>query len=129
MSAFVLQPESILALASGLYQYQLFKCQGPFVEQGEIQALAIDLYEMNYRAVNERYKENDQPIAGFLRCKPTPIADEVELFALLSCYVYQCKEGSVTSLDLYKKVLQAKYNLACEIVRAMPAFKETGWSW
>ena len=98
------------------------------------------LTQMNYSAVNQRYKEHDfdtEPfINNYTRFK-RPInynngifeipTSYYQLLKTIDCYLYQCSEGNVPESALYKAVQSIRNTLANWIISNTPAFNAAEW--
>jgi hypothetical protein len=77
------------------------------------QMLAQSMLDLNVRAVNERYREDEEPER--MTYRPTVPPNVRQAYRLLGTYLYQCSEGSVPDTDLYNALSGIHDRLAHEI--------------
>jgi hypothetical protein len=129
MSAFLVKNSTLSKLANALRRYDEDLCE----EYKTDYDLAKDLYEMNVQALKERYEDPSDLIKPFeitneywLNIHSSP-EDKAQFFMSLACYLYQCSEGEVPELELYKKLEKIKNKLAYRI--AMEWAEKQGAKW
>lgn len=93
------------------------------VAQTEQQRLARDLFEMNCRAVDQRYE--DHPAKTEFHPKPFRFKREsppsaLEAIKRMGCLSYQCCEGDVPDEPLYKALREAQNAAALSYVYDLP---------
>lgn len=131
MSAFIVGKETIDRIVTymtshkhedqlGYYYPELSKAYG-----GDHNKLGQALVNMNTRAVDERYDENN-PIKIYRHSYE--YADNVQVYKSLQGYLYQCAEGDVYECPLYNEVQSIENSLAADIIRALPAYENAAWA-
>ncbi len=87
--------------------------------------LAARIASLNRLAVYDRYGEADD--VEPLRYQWDQNADLCQTYKSLSCWLYQCAEGSIPENPLYKFFKQAKATLADDIIHNLPEFSTAKW--
>ena len=135
MSAFVVEDKTINRIVSWFshlvlsdpYIQQLAKeeYKFDFVSEGWATKLAQSLHDMNIEAVNQRYSEHTE-LTPFTY---TPIFYEDRIHALksLMCWLYQCREGTVPNLPLFKFFEEVTRHVGLVIVMSLPEWEEAEW--
>lgn len=115
--------------------------QKSYIKTTSIKAVYVALSEMNCNALNQRYIHDDRAepeqfpkdynhfeIAGNYRdgAFEIPIS-YYQLLKSIDCYLYQCSEGNVPELALYKAVKNIRAILANWIIRNTTAYNEAKW--
>lgn len=112
MSAFILPMKELNQIVNGL------KNNG-YGADGQ------QLLDMNCKAVNQRYGETSNiPFEKMNTGIPLPL---VALIKKLNCYLYQCSEGDVPEMKLYKAMKAVKLNLCEKYVMGTPAYDNAEW--
>lgn len=97
----------------------------PFpVSDEAFQELGQKLWDMNAAAVNQRYGELNEAPQYHLVCDNV---DEFQVLKSLQCFLYQCSEGNVPELDLYKQLRQVEMNIMRKLIDTMPQYKKAEW--
>ena len=52
----------------------------------------------------------------------------IECYKALTCFMYQCSEGSTTKKKLYKSLDKLENNLASFIISKLPEYQKAAWS-
>ena len=96
----------------------------PGYEKTAMETLGFIMMKMNCRAVNERYKDfngNSEQIKSY---KYAFTLNTTRFTALksLSCWLYQCGEGTVLGSKEYKIFELIKCEMAMEIVRSLKEY-------
>ena len=154
MSAFILNPEKIAALADYIdtLNYVGFDYFGYSIPQALNHALQLTtrtgnekkifnaLYSLNVRAVNGRYNNNEQETIE----KPTqyPVIYHpkdygnghdiirpwhYQLLKTLQCFIYQCCEDATINDPLYKALEELEKTIAFYIVQNQDAYYNAQW--
>lgn len=139
MSAFVVSDETInraiwfLGSARELdfIRRQIQECLGVDIStlQGKEQ-LGQAMFDLNCRAVDERYGENQAREFRDLdyRYRHAIHTSTIQCFKDLQCWLYQCCEGSVPSeYLLYATMDRIKGELAEHIVCNLPSYNSARW--
>jgi len=131
MSAFIVEPETIGIVARVVCN----ESERTYPEK--MTNLVNALWEMNERAVDDRY--GAQPFGPYIRPdvrvpgitssdmrSPFGSLPKGRAFRATSCYLYQCSEGDVPELPLYRRVKDALNRLAHSIAHDVTeeAFKD-----
>lgn len=148
MSAFVCDDKTInriiaglsFAMTSGGYPTQFEKPSAELAEMlNDPAEFGRVLYSMNVNAVEQRYPDcvgNANNLPGqcddngnhvpfrFAHIMPTTV---IQFYKSINCYLYQCSEGDVDELPLYKMLREYSKNLAVAIVERMPAYDKAEW--
>ena len=96
----------------------------PHESPDEQEALAGLLLALNIRAVNERYGRRDTVaprVWAPASCSP------IQAFKCLTCWLYQCAEGTVPDSELFQLMTEYKGCLAEDIVRTLPEYEACEW--
>lgn len=93
--------------------------------RGDPNKLGQNLWTMNVKAVDQRYRENN-PVSLY-RYEYRP-ADNIQVFKSLRGYLYQCTEGDVPESPLYKDLDRLADTIAREIVINLPAYERAEWA-
>jgi len=98
--------------------------------------LGKTMYAMNINAVSQRYTDGELPgtyddnnnlvpYRKTLRFDACP--KPVEVYKALTCYLYQCSEGDVDTLPLYRELEALKSEIAMHIVESLPEYEKAKW--
>jgi len=94
------------------------------------------MYAMNINAVEQRYP-GDRELPGtytdgenldvykYRFILDTP---QMQVYKSLQCYLYQCTEGDVLGLPLYKALKEFQGELAAHIVEHSPDYEKAVWA-
>lgn len=117
MSAFIVSNRTIHRCLEGLVYAKLAIGYSPSVGQ--------KLFEMNARAVSQRYGEKPEDVKfQIVHDDPTSKMSAVKA---LHCLRYQCSEGDVPKDPLFKKISRAIEILSEDIVCNMPEWNNVPW--
>lgn len=90
-----------------------------------------DLFEMNTRALCERYDDPSDMIQEFVPYCLVPKSkfefNYVKLVNYLDCYLYQCAEGNVYGSDLYKSCERIQAAAAKIYIRELDEYSKHPW--
>ena len=91
-------------------------------------------YKLNYlnrHALNQRY---DEPIGkASYKFSSSEWAranykfSNIEVYKALTCFTYQCAEGSTVKRKLYKQLDQLENSLASFIISKLPEYDQASW--
>jgi hypothetical protein len=143
MSAFVVQDRSINKIVAYLMAGDNRDAAEPFVALGyhlhdgphstrrdERRRLALDLFGMNCRAVDQRYDDHPartefhpEEFQSTLELPPAA----TEAVKLMGCLHYQCTEGSVPDEPLYKALEESQKLVALNAVESSPEYEALAW--
>jgi len=113
---------SIIARALNLRRDRLsWYDQAKFLDL-DIDALALCLHDLNFRAVRERYDGRHDVMPDVFRYEGGGFAgldNDRKFYRELSRLIYQCSEGDVVEDPLYVFLLNCKHEVADQIIRAL----------
>lgn len=116
MSALLVKNSTISKLAEWLRYKD--KEGGYFKSFKSDQELAKALYDLNVRALKERYEDYQKFILPFEFTAGVFFDNEkgkAQAYMSLSCFLYQCFEGTVPETELFKKLENFRVKMAKEI--------------
>ncbi len=91
--------------------------------------LGWDMFSLNIRAVNMRYK--DHPAEKFRPLNYRFVIDgnlsRAAVIKALQCWMYQCTEGDCDESPLYKLMDEILKYWALDIVRSTPEYQSAAW--
>jgi hypothetical protein len=95
--------------------------------------LGQELLKMIIEATNQRYpanhyltpEEDKERIANF-EFKARNVS-KIQGLKSLQCFLYQCSEGTVPRMKLYKLMRDFEYNMAKEIISELPEYDKAEW--
>jgi hypothetical protein len=134
MSAFVVEPTTINKILSWLRHEFIEsswlvgiadKYNLDVENSGWEQRIGQAMYALNIEAVNQRYKEK-QPIGAFVY-SPYPYLSCICAWKALSCWLYQCSEGTVPQSKLYQYFREIEKETAIKIVLNLPEYEKASW--
>lgn len=140
MSAFVVKDRTINQVVTWLHQQgsdsiyhrKIKEAFGlDLLDQADCDRLAQSMFELNCRAVRERYGDADK--AGMIPANFTPKwepATAIQTYKSLQCWRYQCAEGDVSETSLLLTIMGEILNcMARDIICELPAYVEAAWDW
>ena len=90
--------------------------------------LSHKMFDMNVAAVNERYgkceAETFRPLD--FKCHFVP-ATQIEVIKALKVWKYQCTEGGIPELALYKAMVEIHCLLCIDYVEKMEEYEDEPW--
>ena len=100
-------------------------------EKHVCEKLGKAMIEMNCKAVNERYGKKDnkhccEAIKSY-KYESTSKTPLIQAFKSLNCFLYQCCEGDVPKMKLYKVLKQIENSIAFHIVAELPEYNQAEW--
>ncbi len=135
MSAYIVEDKTINKIVGALYYHGRYGRIYPNPAYGseiltvctkeKAEKLAQDLLDLNYKSVNARYREQEEPHT--IAYKNTTPASKVRLHKALSCFLYQSCEGNCANTELYKQVENYKNRLADDIVHNLEEWDNAPW--
>ena len=144
MSAYIVDNKTINRIVSALlYSLELRSLNGPLppmynawlkeFSQDEPEEIGLALYGMNYNAVMQRYPDlkSDElpgPVDAGYKYSDEPIPSAVQIFKSLQCYMYQCSEGNVPQLPLYKALEDYRISIMEHMITNTPEYDQASWS-
>ncbi len=152
MSAFVCDDKTINRIANALFYAVNNGGYGKSLPQPskELQSIMGEspsefgktLYLMNLNAVEQRYPDcinNRSNIPGqcdkdgnhlpyaYKTVSISMMPGAIVLYKSIGCYLYQCSEGDVDELPLYKALSDYVSAIACHIVERSPEYEKAPW--
>jgi hypothetical protein len=125
MSAFIVSDETFNNIVYGLLNLP----KGVFIDgfsdyEGKPELLGKHLLKMNRLAIYSRYK-----VKGESRYRyKTPVdVSPVQLYKLIQCLLYQCSEGKVPKMKLFKRLDVMRDVISDYIISSMEEYKLTNW--
>lgn len=86
------------------------------------------LFKLNALAVNDRYNEAEKaPDYHFREGYLLIQCDLVSAYKSLQCLLYQCAEGDIPEMKLFKELENLSHRLAHKIVSDLPAYSAADW--
>lgn len=104
-------------------------CYGGIVSAEDCDELGRRLWDMNARAVSERYDEAREVLPAYQHrytFAGARTATPAKLKAA-QCLLYQCSEGTVPELALYHELEKAISKYTAAIVAELPEYKAASW--
>lgn len=103
---------------------------------GDYKKLGDDLFELNELAVNTRYgsgtcihnKYTYDTDFGHVNYRDIELSQLAQLCKSVSNLIYQCSEGSVPDLPLFKELEKCESHLAKIALQSTPEWNEAAWS-
>lgn len=140
MSAFIVEDKTIntiitmlknseACLNSTWYIRQL-KESGYYLEDGGEEKLGREMFELNCRAVDERYGEGQAKEFCNLNYSfnRQSFYTVISAYKSLQCWLYQCSEGTVPEAPLFKLMQDISNNIAHHIVSRTPEYEKAPWA-
>ena len=143
MSAFVCNDKTINRIVANFKHFNRSSALpyipdeiGEFVDFSE---LGLAMYKMNINAVEQRYPDcvgNPNNLPGQIdengNHLPYHYRDEIpcspiQFYKSLKCFLYQCSEGDVEELPLFKTLDKYLDNLAHYLVGCSENYKKSDW--
>lgn len=121
MSSYLVDDRTIHAAVDAMFP----RCGGRIVSCEEKDDLGKRLWDMNAKAVADRYREEpgeNVPYRYELRNR-----SKMQMLKSAECLLYQCSEGDVPKLDLYCQLEKAIRELYAEIVHSLPEYNAASW--
>ena len=122
MSAYIVDDETIDRSIEAIEH-----AEGTTLLCEQCDVLGQALLDLNVRAVNERYPNEEPEVASVYHYTPRnkPV---MQMFKSLQCLQYQCSEGNVPEDALYKRMDKAFNHLMFEIISNLPEYREAKWA-
>ena len=128
MSAFVVSDKHINSLLSYANKSNMYMINLPngsnlyFDNTDELTQMGQILLNENYRSVNFRYNDNDQPYE--FQFEFAPILSPVEIIKACQCYQYQaCETDNYKDSSAYRIVDWIMNNA----ISNLPGYEQAGW--
>lgn len=141
MSAYIVEDETINKIVSFLYAKangpdssirweatKLFKMGFDLASSLSCSDLAHKMFHMNVAAVNARYGEGEAEMFRPLdfRYQFAP-ASQIEVIKALKAWKYQCTEGEVPDLALYKAMTEMHCLFCIDFVEQTEEYEAASW--
>jgi hypothetical protein len=94
----------------------------------DVDRLAFDCFRLNMMGVDSRYGDGESVKFRELNFKPRQlIVSRVQAYKSLSCFLYQCAEGDVPTMPLFKALQRIKAHIAEAVVSRLPDYEKAVW--
>jgi len=123
MSAFIVEDKTIHKIVSYLVDGTKH-----WLTNKQKSELGLEILQMNCKAVNQRYAEeapNETIITKYTYIYTKATLPEV--LKAFDCLLYQCSEGTVPKMRLFKKLKKYRQELIERIVRDSDEYKNAEW--
>ena len=97
-----------------------------FEDEG-LNKLGQAMLEMNFKAVNQRYSTKDEVEEFKLKHMELKERGLHQVLKSIQCFLYQCSEGTVPRMKLYKTLKKIEKAVMYEIIDEMPEYKQAEW--
>jgi len=94
---------------------------------GRDQKYGKQLMAMNCKAVNQRYNDRKGMSSNVGYSFKFVNASKIQVLKSMRCFLYQCYEGTVPGMKLYKDLEIEMRCLAIEVIDSLPEWKEAEW--
>jgi hypothetical protein len=125
MSAFIVEKEIIDSIVTYVFGMNMdtdfFKRNTDTQNENE---LGQFLWDVNYKAVNQRYNEDDSPEKYTFQLNPK---NPCQVYKFLECLLYQCSEGDVYESKEFRLIEQIQHSVAKRIIELTPQYKNAEW--
>ncbi len=119
MSAFIVEDDLIDLLATYAAEHRM--------SVGEPQSVGTVLVAQNWRSVNYRYRENDEPESYTFHTYAGPM-EPIAVIKACDCYDYQaCETDDYQDTDAAKIVRLIRDRAIGEVLRQLPAYDRAPW--
>jgi len=121
MSAYIVKNECINRIVSYLYSNNK-------ITEDQCKILGKQLLKMNIKAVCQRYgdKEINKLVKDYVY-QYVDARDHYQVLKSLDCFLYQCLEGTVPKMKLYKKMTEYQYSLTYKLVSKLKQYDDAVW--
>ena len=89
------------------------------------EALGLAMHDLNVAAYEARYEVEKGPFENF-KHEYVP-AKIIQVYADLSCLLYNCNEGDISERGLYKTLQDLKEFVGCAIIENHPDWNKITW--
>lgn len=90
--------------------------------------LGASMFQLNMDGVNSRYGEGQAAEFRSLDYRfAYEMSNDIQVLKSLQCWLYQCSEGDVPEMPLYKAFAQLAGEIAIGIVGRMDAYDRAEW--
>lgn len=121
MSAFVCSHETINTVVNAWSGYNF----DTSVE--ELEQLGRELIQMNYDAVNLRYRTSETPMEKY-RYRLRMDIPGIEMVKAIMCLLYQCREGDIDERPLFRRINKMLTARMYWLITELPEYKTArGW--
>jgi hypothetical protein len=146
MSAFVCNDQTINRIVAGLHACSYAEYGSPLPQLSQELREVFDmpaefgrtLYAMNVNAVEQRYPDcvgNPDELPGQIKngkhmpytYKEVRTPSPTQLYKSLQCFLYQCTEGDVDELPLYRQLRKFSDDLAHHMVSHTSEYEQADW--
>lgn len=94
----------------------------------DVDRLAFDCFRLNMLGVDSCYADGESVKFRGLNFKPhRVVVSRVQAYKSLCCFIYQCSEGNVPAMPLFRALKSIKAHIADAIVCQLPAYEKATW--
>lgn len=97
------------------------------VNQESLTSLGKSMLYMNAEAVSQRYDEPKETAPGDTYKFEHLSTTRIQAIMSLACFLYQCSEGNVPDMALFKGLEEYRRILEHYVVESLPEYKEAEW--
>ena len=129
MSAFVVDHKTIDRILSFLFfNSKSTYFSNDYADEKKLTETGRKLLKMNIKAVNYRYDEKRNfDYAERYDAKISPVS-VLQALKSLQCLLYQCSEGKIPRMKLYKEFREIERRILHFIIDEMPGYKKAEWN-
>jgi len=139
MSAFMVESKSIQTIVTFLAKQARYRNgilvflsdHGLLPKHGDQFEAATDLYnkmiDMNAQAIKARYGSVGRKSRAKFQWREKEADNVFQVLKSLNCYLYQCLEGDVPEMKLFKDLSDFRDDFSGTIVSNLPEYREAEW--
>lgn len=98
-----------------------------FTDDSITKAIYKSLYELNLKAVNDRYNRQDNYFENYVENKYFENNYTIQQFKNLQCFIYNCDFDTTTETRIYKLLRELENNFAIYLIGQMEEYKKAKW--
>lgn len=91
------------------------------------QAIGAAMRAMNVEAVKQRYDDPDDLLPSTPYRFRTELVTPMQALKSIDCYLYQCAEGTVPEMSLYRWLDSVRISIMKSIIRKLPEYDTATW--
>lgn len=132
MSSFIISNKTMQNIINGLYWNHYFKHNSTTLQRNGIETqrdfkiLAAKLYKLNAEAVRQRYREEEAKEVEF-KWERDEKVDMYQTVKSMECLQYQCTEGTIPKMRLYKLLDELIIEMKTMIISMQPEYQKAKW--
>lgn len=133
MSSFMVSNETLCIISHYLARKELppYMNYAIYYERGDVEKIYEALRDLNHKALAVRYgeKANEMYDLAFYKYEtPSRNFSNMEMVVRLSCFLYQCNEGTINNNELYLALERLCGELATSVIlEIIPPRTMEGW--